>query len=338
MTGFASAVLTFSAGCFSYPKNAKADFSKDVNAFSISNYLKPSEKKEQSRCETGRGLWERAINRDGILITPEFLKNYPAYADVEEFNNSRLSQEKITHLNNLLKIIFEDCKRFGEEAIPQNYTEMIFLERYDAIQKFSAFIQPSKTAEIIGLNEKNPLYLELKDNLFEDDYKKIPEILYCAKLLVHKKLEAEAMLSDLGSETFFENLSEGKGDCSDYSFAIANTYYKLCEMLDRNDLLDKIRVTIGMFVSQGKPGLGHAWIDYVWYENGKSEWKSAEVTNSDFINKNDNPKLSPILFYVYDSEEKFLVPLISMRNSFEGSFYKHSYFAHVLPVVRGDIK
>jgi len=69
-------------------------------------------------------------------------------------------------------------------------------------------------------------------------------------------------MEDAGSETFLEHLTEGEGDCSDYSFAVANIYYKICEMLGKTDLSDRIRIMLGMFVENGKPGLGHAWIDY----------------------------------------------------------------------------
>lgn len=283
--------------------------------------------------EDVKDLWKKVIDSEGVLITPRLLAKYPAHADIEEFNNSRLSEEKITHLNKLLKIIFDDNKRFTERSVPENYTERIFLERYDTIQKFNTFIQPSRVAEILGVDEKNQFYLELKARLFEDDNKKVPEILYCATLLVHRKLKCEEKMEDIGSDLFLDNLREGKGDCSDYSFAVANTYYRLCEMLGRSDLSDRIRVTLGMFVEKGKPGARHAWIDYQWQEGGKREWKMAEVANSDFIDENSNVNLSHILFYVYDSDKVFLIPTMSMRNRLNGKSYEQSYYAHILPVI-----
>jgi len=171
LAGLILAGSAFLAGCSSTPSTHADGRRHDLACIRV-----PIEER-LIEPENAKDLWKRAVDYNGVLITPELLARYPSSKDVEEFNNSRLSKEKIEYLNKLLRIIFEDNKRFTERAIPENYTEMIFLERYDTIQKFNTFIQPSKVAEILGIDEKNPLFLELKSRLFEDDNKKVPEII-----------------------------------------------------------------------------------------------------------------------------------------------------------------
>jgi len=290
---------------------------------------------EQSEAKAKKDLWSRLINYEGVLLTPRFLSQFPVYNEIERHESEEPSPERIQNLGGIVDDVAKEMKEFDADTRPENYTEKVFLMCYKTADHLKEFIDPDKVASVFKLDKTHPIYAELERKLMNDDNDKIPEILYCSLMMVHKKMEPERVDS-VNFPDFLKNLEEGKGDCTDYSYAVANNYYKMCEMLGRKDLFSKIRIVFGFRANENKLVARHAWIEYSQQKGNKREWKRCECVQSDRMNEDTVASLDEAVIYLPNTDSGILVPQISAQVEFDGKTSKVNYYAHILPnAIRG---
>lgn len=289
---------------------------------------------EQSEAKAKKDLWARAVNNKGVLLTPEFLEQFPVYNEIERNESQEASPERTDNLRRIVDELVKEYKEFDTDTRPEKYTDKVFLMCYKTADHLKEFIDPDKVAEVFKLDKTHPIYAELERKLMNDDNNKIPEILYCSLMMVQKKMEPERVDS-VNFPDFLENLEEGRGDCTDYSYAVANNYYKMCEMLGRKDLFSKIRIMFGFRANEDKLVARHAWIEYYQEKGNKREWKRCECVQSDRMNEDTVASLDEAVIYLPDTDSGILVPQISTLVEFDGKTSRVQYYAHILPNATG---
>ncbi|MBR9691559.1 hypothetical protein GOV06_02135 [Candidatus Woesearchaeota archaeon] len=271
-------------------------------------------------------LWGKVYNDEGVHLVPEVLNEY-SLLKAKKRSVSLPKEERDAFELKLIADSNRDYEIFKKNTIPENYTQALFFKWFATSKINEKLLSLDGVAKTFDLDRKHPLYRELKDNSSDEDGL-VGKILTASILITQKKMRHKEMKCD-DLETFMRNIEKGEGDCSDFTYAIANNYYTLCAMLERYELSSEIRICLGVLVNKdAKMDLeGHSWIEF--YANDR--WNKVETTN-DKIDENTPISLSTPALYSFKSRTGYIAKFVSTR-----LFYKPKdgralkCYAHILP-------
>jgi hypothetical protein len=280
--------------------------------------------------------WFSIVNEEGIFVSEKGLENkYELFRE-----NAKIQAAPADKKKNLEKILIQKLdgvvESFKENPVPEMYNEEMFYSMWSTVHNHQELLlSTDKIADIFGLYQGNPLVTELFNNLPKTDAGLIGKMLNCSVLLVHKKLEIREDVPGETIDKFIKNLRNGVGNCSDYTYAVANIYYTLCHSIKRDDLCSKIKIMTGMyFKPDGNFKEYHAWLQYF---GANKEWNNLEM-NQDRIKANDLITLStPALDHIgLIGEGGAYIPLFSTMIIDENNELKIKFKAHIWPQEKSE--
>jgi len=282
-----------------------------------------------------KNAWKNRYDPEGIRITDDLLLQYAVFRKRQELgDNGNLPEEEARELDAIMFThVKPEQERFLQEATPENYTDKVFYSFFLSSAKAEYLLNnPGNIADLFDLTN-NPLFLDLLDEQrqIRDDNNLGKLILHAAVLLTHQRLEPSTSMSDSFPQ-FMENLQQGRGDCTDYTFAAANLYYAICSLIGRKDLAPKIRIAVGAIIDSDWSvlmGEGHCWMQYD--DNGT--WINYEMNRCDKIKKNTPVSLrsTPALYEFKDANGCYTLTFFTARAEYHGENGTSCLSAHILP-------
>ncbi|MBI2139644.1 hypothetical protein HYU14_01870 [Candidatus Woesearchaeota archaeon] len=280
---------------------------------------------------TIKEAWDARYHEGGKFINRDYLLQFPLLQEIEKIS-SLPEEEKSIALEAILQPREKEYPRFLEDAIPENYTDAVFYKAFMSAYSNDELFLPREVSGIFGL-EQHPLFRELKATLPSGEERLFLKILSCAVLMAQQKMEYELVEKGETKKDFLQRITQGRGDCSEYTYAAANLYYTICMFLGKYELEEKIRVVLGMRVDEGGKIVGrHSWLQF--FE--KEKWRNLEISSYDKITPETPVTLQTPCLTRFEAKTGAYLPLITTIVKFDPekrinlSYHFSHYQPHVL--------
>lgn len=275
-----------------------------------------------------RDLWMQRYDETGTDLIPTVMQKYDLY---RQWDAARSKPKE--ELESIEKRLSDICKKasqkFAQDPKPENNTgDCLFYWFKNALEHCKFFV-PQKVVDIFNITESSSLLNALKEYQPRSDPDLVRKMLSFASLLVYQRMDIKEYTE--GPETLeglLLHLRQGKGDCSDYTYAIANLYFAACELRERPELVSRIRTVLGIDVNNGKTGL-HTWIQI---QDSTGKWDNIEA-NHDILTGDIPFNLDTQALYTFENgKTNWRIPLVTIQHIHDGkNKWEPIIRAHQLP-------
>ncbi len=243
--------------------------------------------------------WSKPPNETGVLVTKRLLLKYGLF--FEDGIVSRVMDRQFR----------KEYDNFVRCAMQKNYTPGAFFAVYDTLCSLDELIRPKEVGLCFDI--ENDKLFDRVGKLNDDELAE--NALKHALIVTHSRMEL-GPTNGQGFSDFIEHIRIRKGDCTDFTYAAANNYFRICELLGRDDLKSRIRMVFGVWINGNSVSAAHSSLDFV---------RKGELIDIEAITIPEKDVCLDDLNIVSSEGESYL-KLMSSR--FDGKF-KH--YAHVFP-------